>query len=1277
MELIGLLAIGIVIGIPVIAIVALVRSKATERRVEESGYKFSDLQGDLANLRRDLAKLSDRVAELEVPTGAPRAKDREVVQEPAHLDAVIPTAAVEEAEDVPVWSLRPDIASPPVDQTTIPLINKPEVVAASGVVFEASKQAVPAGIAGFEVPAHPEVAREKEVAPAAPAPAPPRPETPPTPHVPASPSIPSFATYDRATPRESVFQRLKTNLPLEQLLGMNLFAKIGIVLLVLGLALLGRIALIAMGPGPRVVLIYTIATAMLGGGIWLERRERYRLLGRTGIGGGWALLFFTTYAMHHVAPMMVMRSNTLDCILMLIVAVAMVVHTLRYRSQLVTGLAFLLGFSTVALSQDSVYALVSGVILALGIAAIALRMSWFELEIFGILASYANHFYWLYKLYPNGIAGHRFPEFWPSAIILVLYWAIFRISYVVRKVDSPRQESASTIAALANTMLLLAVMKFQATHPELAFYALLGIGALEFIFGQLPVTRRRKAAFALLTVIGTLLIFAAVPFKFTGNNIALFWMITAEALLIAGLVQREALFRRLGLLAGCLTGLLIVFEARSIIELRGASEALLLKDGILLLTCSVLFYLNALYLCERWKELFGELDSGLATAQSYLGCITAFLGVWALFTADWTAIGWAAMLLATAFGERRLTNRSLLLQAWALTGAIIIRAAVFNWHFDSPFPHHMAMRILTLPLLALVFYCTRWALDDKTVPSRILRSVSLWAGTALLAALASVELPTTWIAPAWTALAVCLCLLGRRFRLRDLTFQEHILAAASVVALIAFNLEAANALDRYLQLIGCAAAFYGVSRFSTQKGADYRRAAAWLHTWSAAALLAALAWHESPQPWLAVIWILFALALAIVDRVFTVEELPWQAHTLALLAATCAVMVNFFTTDKLHSVDLRLITVSIVVAALYCLARWVRMPKSLEDIDARHAYCWVGSGFAAWLLWCELRPISVAPGLGVFALLLFEIGVWRGQKQLRLQAYALLAASFLRIFLVNLSAATLPGELLSPRIYTVVPLTLIYFYVWARLSRPGSEPEVGGWSASNLIAYFGTGSVVALLYFQLAPQWIIAGWALVVVGLMVAALVLDQEVFLEQTALLTAGIVAQGLAYNIFGSSYFISGGWRGKFSVLTLTSGLLFAALPMAFRIRNRYRERPRGSFLADVLAARRPDQMLFFAPLLLIVVTVAIKMDPGMVTLAWGVVGVAVILLGLVASERSYRLAGLTLLVLCIGKIVFRDAWQLDERSRYVTFIVLGAALILVSALYSKFRDQVSRLL
>lgn len=69
--------------------------------------------------------------------------------------------------------------------------------------------------------------------------------------------------------------------------------------------------------------------------------------------------------------------------------------------------------------------------------------------------------------------------------------------------------------------------------------------------------------------------------------------------------------------------------------------------------------------------------------------------------------------------------------------------------------------------------------------------------------------------------------------------------------------------------------------------------------------------------------------------------------------------------------------------------------------------------------------------------------------------------------------------------------------------------------------------------------------------------------------------------------------------------------------------------------------------------------------------------IFLGLLAGQRSYRIAGLALLLLCVAKIVFRDAWHLGERDRYITFIVLGGALTLVSTLYGKYRDTVRRLL
>lgn len=1106
--------------------------------------------------------------------------------------------------------------------------------------------------------------------------------------VPASapqPAVPRFASIapdvrkpaEAQPPRRSVADWLRTTLPMEEVLGLNLFAKIGIVLLVLGFALLGRVALVSMGPGARVALIYAAGSVLLGGGIWLEGKERYRLVGRTGIGGGWALLFFTTYALSHVAPMTVLRSNTADCVLMLIVAIAMVVHTLRYRSQLVTGLAFLLAFSTVALSQDTVYSLAAGVILALGIVAIALRMGWFELEIFGILASFANHFYWLYKLYPEGVAGHAFPQFWPSCIILVLYWVVFRISYVVRSLKTPRDEMLSSIAAILNPVLLLATMKFQSTRPELAFYALLGLGLIEFQFGQLPVTKRRRAAFVLLSVLGTILIFASVPFKFSGNNIALLWMIAAEVLLVAGVAQKEYVFRRLGLIGGLFTGLLVIYESSSLVEFRQSSQRPLTQDGALLLACSLLFYGNALFLRRRWKDLFVGMEQRLAIGQSYLGALTAFLGSWAVFTGDWTAVAWALLMLTCAWGKRSLDDNHLLVQAMGFAAAALSAVYSMNVQLTERYPHHAAGRLITLPLLACVFYLTYWILREGDDLRVIARRVAIWAGSSMLATLAWTDVKQSWLPLVWIALAALLGIVGRRLDLEDLPFQEHVLAIMGAVELAVFNIDAASAMERYVPIAGSAVILYAVSRFCTTRNASYARPAAWVHTCGGTALLAALAWHEAPQPWLSVIWAVFALGLALTDRIFGIEEFPWQAHALAAGAVIRAVTLNFYLEDKFHGVDVRLLTIAILIAVLYALAVWVRMPASPQSADARHAYTWIGSGLLAWLMWTELQPVSVALGWAILGFVLFEMGQWRGLRQLRLQGYAGLVAAFVRIFFVNLTAAALPGETISPRIYTVAPIALIYFFIWAQLQSKKAATEPRSTRVADLIAYLGTISIVSLIYFEVRPEPIIVAWAVMVAALLGASLWLGREVFLHQGELLSAGIVIRAMAHNLFGGSYFTESGWRGNIGVLSLASALLLLTLPIAFRLRAHYVERGAGSLLVRNLALRHPEQILFFAPVLLISVMIVVKLNPGMITLAWGIEGVMVIVLGLVASQRSYRLTGLLLLLLCVGKIVVRDAWHLAERDRYITFIALGAALTLVSTLYGKYRETVRKLL
>ena len=1265
---------GILLSIPVMAIVALVRTgkfrDLLEQATDEHRRELSFLRTEIERLQRELKQFSERAA---VPAPSTTAA-------PAVFVPIAVTTASETAPHVIQQPPNPEPVRPaPAPLPALPMIKAEEplpVVPAFALIEDNQppvqpSRAVTAYDASHATPGSPHIPhRDEPVISKANWPTPPS-----LPRVPfAAPAV--VATEPAVPPRKGLGERLRATLPLEEVLGMNLFAKIGIVLLVLGFALLGRMALISMGPGQRVALIYTVSVALLGGGIWLETKERYRLLGGAGIGGGWALLFFTTYALHHVSAMAVLNSNTLDCVLMLVVAIGMVAHTLGYKSQVVTGLAFLLAFSTVALSQDSIYALTAGVILALGIVAIALRMGWYELELLGILASYANHFYWLYKLYPDGFTGRPFPQFWPSVIILALYWTIFRVSYVARRIANTHQETISTTAALLNTIALLAVMKFQSTRPELAFYALLGLGAVEFAFGQVPSARTRRMPFRLLSVMGTILIFASVPFKFSGNSIALFWMIAAELLLAAGVLQPEIVFRRLGSIAGTLTGCLILYEARCIFALRQHSETPLIQDGILLLTASMLFLINAHFIRRRWIQFFEHADAVLPVVQGYLGIITAFFAGWALFPSDWTVLGWMALFLAACAGKRYLDDKHLLMQAWALAAVVLFRCGDVNCHFDVQYPHHLAIRLFTLPALAFAFYFAAWILSRVQDARVTLRSISLWAGSLILSVLVWLEVAQPWVAPVWVALAVALVLVGRGIKLTAFTYQEHFLAVAAVAQLAAFNLDATAAIDRDLPFLGAAAAFYAISRFSTLKDASYRQIAGWAHTWAAAALLVGLAWHESPQPWLAAIWALFALTLAVADRLFSIEELPWQAHVLALLAVVRAVTLNLYLTDTWHGIHLRLITVTVLIVSLYCLARWVRLPDSLRQTEARHAYTWIASGLAAWLMWTELRPVALAVAWAVFGLILFEIAAWKNQSQLRWQAFVALAAAFARIFFVNLTAEAVPAEAISPRVYTILPIALVFFYVWTRMRPAKAAQDDAAWHPADLIAYFGTGSVAALLYFEIAPAWIIVSWAIFAILLLPAALLLDRRVFLQQSNLLAAGVVARSLAHNIFGSSYFVAGGWEGRFSILAIAVILLLAALPLAFRLRSRYVSRP-ASKLDRLLAVRYPEQVFFFASVLVATLTIAVKMNPGMVTLACGIEGVLVILLGLLVSQRSYRLTGLLLLLLCVAKIVVRDAWLLGERDRYTTFIVLGAALTLVSMLYGKYREGVRRLL
>ncbi len=1193
---------------------------------------------------------------------------------------------------------------------------------------------------------------------------------------------------------------MKTVSAIEEALGTNWLNKLGIIILVVGVALFGIYELGALGPLGKVGISYLAAAFLLVGGIFLEKNERYRLLGRTGIGGGWALLFFSTFGMYHVEAMRVLPLNsgglTLDCVLMLIVAVAMALHTLRYRSQFVTGLAFLLGYSTVALSQDTVYSLSAGVFLAIGLVSIVLKMGWFELEVFGILSSYLNHLYWLYRILGiEGAHGRHFEQYHASLALLFFYWLTFRISYIARTIKTDFEEHISTLAALLNVLLLLGVMKFQSVQPELAYLALLFVGAFEFGFAQLPITKRRRQAFVVLSVVGATLMVAAVPFHYSGNNVAILWLVGAEAFLAAGIIVKEVVFRRLGLLTGLLVGLhLVGVDFRHLLNLRFAKEDIVLDAGVLSCLCAFVFYLNALGVGSRWKDFFEDSpDRPLLTVHSYLGAFAAASAAWALFSHDWTALAFAALMLIVAALGRAQESPHLQVQ-YALLGALTVyRGIVVNLHLEAPAYVHVRMRLLTLPILGAVFYLTAKlaALRDDH-EQRTIRGLFAAAGSSFIALLIWFEVPELWQPLAFIAFAVLLSEAARAMKYYSITIHSHVLsglavftaltanqlatqtwhtiplralAATPVVAgaywlakrlgsqnerhlslarvaytwvaagLVVWILEEALRAPwiavgwivfavvlslstrwiRYQQLawqanvVGlCAllrAYFYNYSLeqkfwgpislriftislvaaglyFLSRKAAPeerFARVTAFLHSFSATGLLTLLAWYEYPNGWLAPLWAAFALVLAIVDQRFELEELPWQSHILAGLTLLRSISVNLYVTATWHGISVRLLSLAIVAVIFYALSRLIRMPDEWRRLDIHHVYSWAASAIGGLLLWYELQPLSIAVGWAVLGLVLFEYGVLRKITQFRYQAYVAFVAAFTRIFFANLTAGE-PGEFWGPRMYTILPLVLIFFFVYAQL--PQKEEDTSRdrrWHFDVLLAYLGTASVVALFYFQFPIEWVITSWAAVVFALLGAALLLDRPIFLHQGLLLTVAVLGRGLAHNLFGAGYFGEGEWQGRYLVLSSAAAILLASLFFAFRLRGRYTLPQNASPWIRRLAviAGRPEQVVFFVPIILVTFMLALKMKSGMVTVSWGVEGVLIFLLALALKERSFRLTGLGVLLLCVGKVLALDFWGLQTRDRWITLISLGAALMFVSFLYTRYRETIRQYL
>ncbi len=224
-----------------------------------------------------------------------------------------------------------------------------------------------------------------------------------------------------APPRERVRALFRSG-ELEALIGGSLLNKAGAVVLVIGIALFLAYSFGRMTAAGRASLALAASAAILGAGIWTERRARYRGFARGLIGAGWAALYATAYAIYALPAARIIENPFAGSIGLLVVAAGMVGHSLRYRAQSVTSIAYFGAFVALAATPSTPFAVIGLIPLGASLLYLANAFEWNSMALFGLIATYATCM----------ARGRSNAPLASTQSLFLVYWALFEAFDLLR-----------------------------------------------------------------------------------------------------------------------------------------------------------------------------------------------------------------------------------------------------------------------------------------------------------------------------------------------------------------------------------------------------------------------------------------------------------------------------------------------------------------------------------------------------------------------------------------------------------------------------------------------------------------------------------------------------------------------------------------------------------------------------------------------------------------------------------------------------------------------------
>jgi len=344
--------------------------------------------------------------------------------------------------------------------------------------------------------------------------------------------------------KEKEPERNKINRNIEKIIGENLISKIGIAILVLGVAIGTKYAIEheLISPLTRIILGYLVGLGLLGFAIKLKKN--YDNFSAVLLSGAMAILYFITFAAYNFFGLI---PQTLTFVLMVVFTVFTVLASLNYNKQVIAHIGLVGAYAVPFLLSDGsgkvVVLFTYMAIINIGILVLAFRKYWKSLNYMAFALTWMIFVSWYLSSYQSD------KHFTIASLFLCVFFVSFYITFLAYKVvQKEKFDSRDILLILANSFIFYGTgyALLDSLQTGNRFLGLFTLGNAILHFGVSTLIYRQKLGdrnlFFLVSGLVLVFIAIAIPVQLDGNWVTLLWAGEAALLFWIGRTKKVAVY---------------------------------------------------------------------------------------------------------------------------------------------------------------------------------------------------------------------------------------------------------------------------------------------------------------------------------------------------------------------------------------------------------------------------------------------------------------------------------------------------------------------------------------------------------------------------------------------------------------------------------------------------------------------------------------------------------------------------------------------------------------